>query len=254
MDNQTACVDLDRLQAIADRLDERGSFATSAELREMIYLARRAEPSVAAVDERALRLIHELSRISMSLAADLLKGAVCTFQEHDYLDRNAVVARIMQWRAEWDATAPERTALVEQARAALASPAVSQKAAPEPVVRLHIRSTEDYLKADIEVLDGTHLQPEDSPVDLYLAPNAVSQMDGAAVAWLATDLDGNGDVAFTKDEARCRAGEICTEFVALVPAATTASASSDTQADFEAWARSHGCASRNSASKRGTLC
>jgi hypothetical protein len=97
---------------------------------QLIDLARRAEPSVAA-DERALRLIKELSRISMHLAADLVKGADYTFNGHDYLDRNAVVDRIMQWRAEWDATEPVRAELFEQARAALASPAVSQQAAPE---------------------------------------------------------------------------------------------------------------------------
>jgi len=62
----------------------------------------------------ALRLINDLSRISMSLAADLVKGADYTFKGHDYLDRNAVVDRVMQWRSEWDALAPARAALAPQ--------------------------------------------------------------------------------------------------------------------------------------------
>jgi hypothetical protein len=37
----------------------------------------------------------------------------------------------------------------------------------------------------------------------------------APTAWLATDLDGRGDVAFTKEEAKRRAGEGCTEFFPL---------------------------------------
>jgi hypothetical protein len=37
----------------------------------------------------------------------------------------------------------------------------------------------------------------------------------APTAWLATDLDGRGDVAFTKEEAKSRAGEGCTEFFPL---------------------------------------
>lgn len=38
---------------------------------------------------------------------------------------------------------------------------------------------------------------------------------GGPVAWIATDLDGHGDVAWTKEEAKRRAGEYCTEFVPL---------------------------------------
>jgi hypothetical protein len=60
---------------------------------------------------------------------------------------------------------------------------------------------------------------------IYLPP-AVSQMDGAAVAWIATDLDGRADVGLTKEEAKRRAGEGCTEFIPLFDlgdAATTAS-------------------------------
>lgn len=38
------------------------------------------------------------------------------------------------------------------------------------VARLHIRSTDTYPDVEVEVLDGTDLQPEHSPVDVYLAP------------------------------------------------------------------------------------
>jgi hypothetical protein len=41
----------------------------------------------------------------------------------------------------------------------------------------------------------------------------------APTAWLATDLDGRGDVAFTKEEAKRRAGEGCTEFFPLYDSA-----------------------------------
>jgi len=40
----------------------------------------------------------------------------------------------------------------------------------EPVARLHVRLGDAGLVADVEVLDGTHLQAEQSPVDVYLAP------------------------------------------------------------------------------------
>lgn len=40
----------------------------------------------------------------------------------------------------------------------------------EPVALAHVRLEDDGLYADLEVLDGTHLQPEHSPVKLYLRP------------------------------------------------------------------------------------
>jgi hypothetical protein len=58
-----------------------------------------------------------------------------------------------------------------------------------------------------------------------LAP--VSAQQGAAeqpTAWLATDLDGRGDVGFTKEEAKRRAGEGCTEFFPLFDTAAKAPA------------------------------
>lgn len=165
-----AGIDLDKLEALARTVDDFnetiqpfvstggqvviGTFSMSGEqvdlvarlydalppatVLQLVDLARRAEPSVAAGDERALRLIKELSRISMSLAADLVSGADYTFQGHDYLDRNAVVDRVMQWRAEWDATGPLHAELLAEARAALASPAVSQQAAPVAPTEQHL--------------------------------------------------------------------------------------------------------------------
>jgi hypothetical protein len=42
--------------------------------------------------------------------------------------------------------------------------------ADAPVARAHIRLEEDGLEADIEVVNGEHMQVADSPVDLYLKP------------------------------------------------------------------------------------
>lgn len=43
----------------------------------------------------------------------------------------------------------------------------------------------------------------------------VVEHSGEPDAWLATDLDGRGDVGFNKEIAKSRAGEGCTEFFAL---------------------------------------
>lgn len=67
-------------------------------------------------DCAALRLVQELSRISMSLAADLVKGADRTFQGNDYLARMSVVDRVVQWRNEWDATRSARDELATRCR------------------------------------------------------------------------------------------------------------------------------------------
>lgn len=56
----------------------------------------------------------------------------------------------------------------------------SQPGANEtPVARLHIELDDDGLRAKVEVLDGTYLQVEHSPVDVYIAPPA-SKNDMAA--------------------------------------------------------------------------
>jgi hypothetical protein len=80
--------------------------------------ALRAEPaSQHDANLAALRLVRELSRISMSLAADLVQGASYTFQGHDYLDRDWAMRRVMDWRAEWDATTEAQTELATRCRA-----------------------------------------------------------------------------------------------------------------------------------------
>lgn len=92
-------------------------------------------PDKGAEAERAARLIKELSRISMSLAADLVQAASYTFQGHDYLDRDAVTERVMQWRTEWDATTDERAALLEAARRAPAPVADDLPALRQPLLK-----------------------------------------------------------------------------------------------------------------------
>lgn len=49
----------------------------------------------------------------------------------------------------------------------------------------------------------------------------------APVAYLATDLDGRGDVAFTKEEAMRRAGEGCDHFISLFDAAPVSAGQAD---------------------------
>jgi len=46
-----------------------------------------------------------------------------------------------------------------------------------------------------------------------------AEVEPKPTAWLATDLDGRGDVAFTKEEAERRAGHGCNEFFPLFDAA-----------------------------------
>lgn len=48
-----------------------------------------------------------------------------------------------------------------------------------------------------------------------LATPAASGHAGKPVAWIATDLDGRADVGLTKEVAKSRAGEGCTEFIPL---------------------------------------
>lgn len=66
--------------------------------------------------------------------------------------------------------------------------------------------------------------PAAEPV--YRVSDIATKPAAAPVAWLATDLDGRGDVAFTKEEAKRRAGEGCIHFYPLfdveVPDATPA--------------------------------
>jgi hypothetical protein len=72
----------------------------------------------------------------------------------------------------------------------------------------------------VATMDSLRKQWDAARHDLQAAPEAPA-------AWLATDLDGRGDVAFTKEEAKRRAGEGCTEFFPLydlAPAAQQAGA------------------------------
>lgn len=49
----------------------------------------------------------------------------------------------------------------------------------EPVALAHIEETETYLDVQLQVLDGEHLQPGDSPVPLYLRPSFTSELVAA---------------------------------------------------------------------------
>jgi hypothetical protein len=69
-----------------------------------------------------------------------------------------------------------------RARVASVRRALQPGANAEPVARLHIRLEDDGLTADVEVLDGTFLQVEHSPVDVYLAPPADAKPVGKQAA------------------------------------------------------------------------
>lgn len=86
--------------------DQHTEYVTLADAEAAVRAASRMDD--------ALRLINDLNRIAMSLAADLVKGADRTFQGRDYVTRDFVVERVMQWRTEWDALAPARAALAPQ--------------------------------------------------------------------------------------------------------------------------------------------
>ena len=61
-----------------------------------------------------------------------------------------------------------------------------------------------------------HMIAEIAELRAALAARATpAQPTEKPLAWLATDLDGHGDVAFTKEEAKRRAGESCTYFYPL---------------------------------------
>gem|GEM_PF-5961034 len=79
------------------------------------------------------------------------------------------------------------------------APAVSG----EVVARLHVTATDTYPDVDIEVLNGTNLQPSMSPIDVYLAapqqaiPSvivSVNQMkESNGNQWWSVDLRRNAD-------------------------------------------------------------
>lgn len=70
----------------------------------------------------ALRLIHTLDGIAMRLCADLANMEAKTIKERDYLSRESVMQRVMQWRDQWDKTAPDRNAITALSRRPAAEP------------------------------------------------------------------------------------------------------------------------------------
>lgn len=89
---------------------------------------------------------------------------------------------------EFPSTALREGALNSFAEGWRAALAQSPKAQPvttgEPVARIHIRDTENHLKADIEVPDGGFLPPEHSPVDVCLHPAAQPVLTDAQIMWV----------------------------------------------------------------------
>lgn len=73
--------------------------------------------------------------------------------------------------------------------------------------------------------DGGYKLPEiQAKWEGYQAGVAKAAPVAAPTAYLATDLDGHGDVAFTKAEAQKRAGEHCAHIVPLYAAPVAAAA------------------------------
>jgi hypothetical protein len=80
-----AGIDLDKLAAIADRLEGRFQYSTSDELREMIALARRAAPDAPAADEIAqLRAQNALLLGLCDAAGKLVKAKGRYHTEQNY--------------------------------------------------------------------------------------------------------------------------------------------------------------------------
>jgi hypothetical protein len=72
------------------------------------------------------------------------------------------------------------------------------------------------MDADPKLLELGALHQEVTELRAALAARATpAQPTEKPLAWLATDLDGHGDVAFTQEEAKRRAGESCTYFYPL---------------------------------------
>lgn len=68
-----------------------------------------------------------------------------------------------------------------------------------PVALAHVRLEDTGLEADLEVLDGSRLQPEHSPVGLYLAPPAGR---GDSTADMPADLLHETAAAMWKQDAK----------------------------------------------------
>ena len=110
-------------------------------------------------------------------------------------------------------------AMVQRARALLAQPISTepQKQAMRDAWQVLFDAGVAPGLAPMSLADGIRAalaQPIVSP--------AIEQQGGERVAWLATDLDGRGDVAFSQEEAKRRAGDGCTQFFPLYAASTTA--------------------------------
>lgn len=72
----------------------------------------------------------------------------------------------------------------------------------QPVARAHVRLEDDGLFADLEVLNGEHLQVEHSPVDLFLhpAPDALRAAFDAGVDVGYRDITGRNAPQGFKDK------------------------------------------------------
>ena len=108
----------------------------------------------------------------------------------------------------------------DYARAALASAPVQ---AQEPIYQA--RSPEETAWQDIDRVTYDHASANGFEVrTIYSAPvQPVAVPDESkAVSWLCTDLDGHGDVGFTKEIAKQRVGYSCDYFIPLFDIAAPA--------------------------------
>jgi hypothetical protein len=73
----------------------------------------------------------------------------------------------------------------------------------KPVARLHITSTDTYPDIEVEVLDGSTLQPEMSPVNIYTAPPASRTVPSdAEILQVFADITGLADFVCDLDALR----------------------------------------------------
>lgn len=85
--------------------------ATVTNVYDAYEEGRKAERAATAPVSAVPGALYAHSGLAMKFAADLVRMGSTTIKGTDYLPRDEVMARVIQWRQEWDSLAPARTAL-----------------------------------------------------------------------------------------------------------------------------------------------
>lgn len=126
-------------------LDERDNLKSKmtdvqAELDQVTEELRCMNENYQALVKHTNSIKHQLSELHLSSTSLRLKRAEGALHQAGYaVDHDGV------WQPNLGTDRPEH-----------------------PAVRLHITKTDTHPNVEVEILDGTHLQPDNSPVDLYV--------------------------------------------------------------------------------------